>query len=419
MENNATCKTPEKGHGARNGYNHPKKCVQRFCNGISGVCNGIVSGCHTWAANDSGGCEYGTLECGEDFSNDTVLYAENESRDGWYLIAPFGSFHHKVGVQKFDTAAANEIMGAFKSRWNWLKGKLGFGTVIPVYYGHPDVGPDGRPGISPKHFDQNVYGKVSDLAVSRDGLRAKIEWNPDFERLPHGLRFSPYWMMKTISPRLHRPVFLKSIGPTPTPNIPAAAAANEAETDNSNKNQTEENDMLKELLKLLGYSDEAAQKFVDKSEGAPSEDEIRAKVQELLDGTSNAEAAKTAQADAERKLAEAQTAAANERAAMADYVVNAAIRAGKLTEAERARRTDGLKNAENFVAAANEIEALEPVVETESETEGLKAGDAKANAKAAFNGLVAKYEADGMEHFDATMRAKREMPEQYKLAFES
>ena len=107
------------------------------------------------------------------------------------------------------------------------------------------------------------------------------------------------------------------------------------------------------------------------------------------------------------------------RAAAAEIVVNAAIKAGKLTEADRVARTDSLKKATDFVAAANEIEALPVVVETKPETDGLKQGDAKASAKAAFNGLVAKYEAEGIDHFDATMRAKREMPEQYKLAFES
>ena len=110
---------------------------------------------------------------------------------------------------------------------------------------------------------------------------------------------------------------------------------------------------------------------------------------------------------------------ANDRAAAAEIVVNAAIKAGKLTEADRVARTDSLKKATDFVAAANEIEALPVVVVTKPETDGLKQGDAKGSAKAAFNGLVAKYEAEGIDHFDATMRAKREMPEQYKLAFES
>ena len=177
--------------------------------------------------------------------------------------------------------------------------------------------------------------------------------------------------------------------------------------------------MIKELLKLLGYSDEATQKYIDKSEGAPSEDEIKAKLKAVLDEAKNAESSKTAQAEAEKKLAETQTAAANDRAAAAEIVVNAAIKAGKLTEADRVARTDSLKKATDFVAAANEIEALPVVVETKPETDGLKQGDAKASAKAAFNGLVAKYEADGLDHFDATMRAAREMPEQYKLAFES
>ena len=313
---------------------------------------------------------------------------------------------------------ADEIIDKYKSIWARLKRAAGFGTTIPVHLGHPDVGDDGRPGISSKYLDKSVYGKVADLAKSPEGLVAKIDWQPDFGLLPHGLRFSPFWLMRPLSKGVYRPTFLASLGLTQTPNIPATAAANSIE-EILTENQTKENEMIKELLKLLGYSDEATQKYIDKSDGAPSEDEIKSKLKAVLDEAKNAESSKTAQAEAEKKLAETQTAAANDRAAAAEIVVNAAIKAGKLTEADRVARTDSLKKATDFVAAANEIEALPVVVETKPETDGLKQGDAKASAKAAFNGLVAKYEAEGISHFDATMRAKREMPEQYKLAFES
>lgn len=404
---------------------------KRFCNGFLAFCNGIAkrdgdsdiakqsrkwlapsmagAPC-AWAANESDGFEY--------VVQDTDLVCAANDGDGWYLVAPYGNFSHRVGVQRFDERSADEIIDKYKSIWARLKRAAGFGTTIPVHLGHPDVGDDGRPGISSKYLDKSVYGKVADLAKSPEGLLAKIDWQPDFGLLPHGLHFSPFWLMRPLSKGVYRPTFLASLGLTQTPNIPATAAANSIE-EILTENQTKENEMIKELLKLLGYSDEATQKYIDKSDGAPSEDEIKAKIKAIFDGAGNAEAAKTAQAEAEKKLAEAQAAAANDRAAAAEIVVNAAIKAGKLTEADRAARTDSLKKATDFVAAANEIEALPVVVETKPETDGLKQGDAKASAKAAFNGLVAKYEAEGISHFDATMRAKREMPEQYKLAFES
>lgn len=413
--------------------NHPKKRFRQFCNGFLAFCNGIAKrnqnggianakfGARAepfnggapcaWAANESDGFEY--------VVQDTDLVCAANDGDGWYLVAPYGNFNHRVGVQRFDERGADEIIDKYKSIWARLKRAAGFGTTIPVHLGHPDVGDDGRPGISSKYLDKSVYGKVADLAKSPEGLLAKIDWQPDFGLLPHGLRFSPFWLMRPLSKGVYRPMFLASLGLTPTPNIPATAAANSLEEAISTENQTKENQMIKELLTLLGYSEEETQKYLDKSEGAPSEDEIKAKIKAVFDGAGNAEAAKTAQAEAEKKLAEAQAAAANDRAAAAEIVINAAIKAGKLTEADRVARTDSLKKATDFVAAANEIEALPVVVETKPETDGLKQGDAKASAKAAFNGLVAKYEAEGISHFDATMRAKREMPEQYKLAFES
>lgn len=416
----------------RGAGNRPKNARKRFCNGFLAFCNGVAkrdgdsdiakqsrkglapsmagAPC-AWAANESEECEYAI--------QDTELICAANDGGAWYLVAPYGNFNHRVGVQRFDEQSADEIIDKYKSIWARLKRAAGFGTTIPVHLGHPDVGDDGRPGISSKYLDKSVYGKVADLAKSPEGLLAKIDWQPDFGLLPHGLHFSPFWLMRPLSKGVYRPIFLASLGLTQTPNIPATAAANSIEGETLTENQTKENDMIKELLKLLGYSEEVAQKYIDKSEGAPSEDEIKAKLKAVLDGAEKTEAAETAQAEAEKKLAEAKAAAANDRAAAAEIVVNAAIKAGKLTEADRAARTDSLKKATDFVAAANEIEALPVVVETKPETDGLKQGDAKASAKAAFNGLVAKYEAEGISHFDATMRAKREMPEQYKLAFES
>lgn len=410
--------------------NYPKNSLRGFCNAFLRFCNGIalcnqidgMAAPRTCAANESEDGEYSAPEL-------DAICAENENSDGWYLIAPFGDFPHKVGTQHFDTAAANEIITAFNSGWQRLKRACGFGTTIPVYRGHPDVGPDGRPGVSAKHFDQSVYGKVEDLAAGNDGLRAKISWSPDFDRLPHGLRFSPFWFMKTISKGVHRPTYLKSIGLTATPNIPFTAAANE-QAENELENQTKENEMLKAILMALGFSENEVVNTVENKDGALTEAAVVAKIKSLADSAASSDAAKkeaeaqaataqSAQGEAERKLETATAAAANERAAFADYVVNAAIKAGKITEADRTAQTDALKNASDIVAAANELESKDSVVATKSETEDLQKGDAKAAAKKAFNELVAKYEAAGDDRATATVRAKRELPEQYKLAFES
>lgn len=499
MKNRTRKNSPDFGLQPPNRGNHPENALRRFCNGILAICNGTANcnqnggianakfgvraepfnggsprACNgivkrdgdsdiakqsrkglapsmagascawTAAANESEAGEYSAPEF-------DAICAENENSDGWYLIAPYGDFPHKVGTQHFDAFAANEITRAFNSGWQRLKRACGFGTVIPVYRGHPDVGPDGRPGISERHFDHSVYGKVEDLAAGAEGLRAKISWATDFARLPRGLRFSPFWFMKTLSEGVHRPTFLKSIGLTATPNIPFTSAANEGPGgsgagfgDGGNlppppaaSTKTKENEMLKSILKALGFSETEVSATVENRDGALTEAAVLEKIKSLADSAANSDAAKkeaeaqaaaaqSAQSDAEnelrrkeRELAEQTAAAANERAAFADYVVNAAIRAGKLTEADRATRTKALQNAHDLVAAANELEGRPPVVATDSETDELKKGDAKAAARKAFNELVAKYEAGVDDHATATVRAKREMPEQYKLAFES
>lgn len=347
----------------RGAGNRPKNARKRFCNGFLAFCNGVAkrdgdsdiakqsrkglapsmagAPC-VWAANESEECEYAI--------QDTDLICAANDGGAWYLVAPYGNFNHRVGVQRFDEQSADEIIDKYKSIWARLKRAAGFGTTIPVHLGHPDVGDDGRPGISSKHLDKSVYGKVADLAKSPEGLVAKIDWQPDFGLLPHGLRFSPFWLMRPLSKGVYRPTFLASLGLTQTPNIPATAAANSIE-EILTENQTKENEMIKELLKLLGYSDEATQKYIDKSDGAPSEDEIKSKLKAVLDEAKNTEAAESAQAEAEKKLAEAKAAAANDRAAAAEIVVNAAIKAGKLTEADRAARTDSLKKATDFCSS--------------------------------------------------------------------
>ena len=406
MKNRLSKNLPVFGLNAPDGDNYPKKALRGFCNGFLSFCNGIVNREREWASNEAAGKEY--------FVHETDLAcAANENADGWYLIAPYGDFKHSVGVQRFDEAAANEIIGSFNSVLQRLKRRAGI--TVPVLMGHPDVGPDGRPGISTRHFDKTVYGKVCDLAKSSDGLKAKIDWKPEFSALPHGLRFSPFWLMNGISKGVWRPSFLVSLGLTSSPNIPHTSAANEdteAQPFSENPNQ-KETDMLKAILAALGYSEAEIENTLENRDGAVSEDAVKAKLAEAFS------AAKTAQDEAEKKLADAQTAAANERAKFAEYVVNGAIKAGKLTEADRAAKTQALVDSPDIVAAANEIDEAAKKVETASETDDLKKGDAKAAAKKAFDERVAQFEAQGDDHATATVRARREMPEQYKLAFEN
>lgn len=411
MKNRLSKKSPVFGFSTRDGDNYPKKTLHGFCNGISAFCNGITKREREWASNEIDEKEY--------FVHETDLAcAANESSDGWYLIAPYGDFKHSVGIQRFDETAANEIIGSFNSVLQRLKRRAGI--TVPVLMGHPDVGPDGRPGISTRHFDKTVYGKVCDLAKSPEGLKAKIDWKPEFSALPHGLRFSPFWLMNGISKGVWRPSFLVSLGLTSSPNIPQTSAANDKAEISETTNQ-KETDMLKAILAALGYSEAEIENTLENRDGAVSEDAVKAKLAEVFSAAKSAqtqaETAKSAQDEAEKKLADVQTSAANEHAKFAEYVVNGAIKAGKLTEADRAAKTQALVDSSDIVAAANEIDEAAKKVETASETDNLKKSDAKTAAKIAFNELVEKLENGGMSRVDATVRARNEMPDQYKLAF--
>ena len=411
MKNNKSEILPKKGVLFQKTNKLSQNKTNSICNALQSICNGVVNCNLVPAANENETNEYGVCENGG-------IFAANATAENWYLIAPFGDFTHSVGIQRFDEIAANEVVKSFNSRWNKIKRLVGCGTTIPLLRGHPDVGDDGRPGISSRHLDQTVYGKVEELKCASNGLMAKIKWLPEFNNLPKGLRFSPFWLMKTISEGIHRPVFIRSIGLTHNPNIPMTSAANEI-----SENKQKENKMLKSILIKLGYSEEEAQKTIDNQDGALSEETVLAKITELTNSIDSAKAeadkAKEAQTSAETKLTEVQESAANERSSFAKLIINAAIKDGKLTEADRANKMKTLLDASDFVAAANEINDLEKKVETTSETDDIKKPDAKASAKKAFNELVEKYQSDGLPRVEATLRAKKEMPEQYKLAFES
>ncbi len=93
----------------------------------------------------------------------------SETADGWFKIAPYGTFRGKVPgrpqVVSLDNARAME--GEFNS----LLGKLGRAfRGVPIYHGHPDVDPEIWP-------DDRRIGKITKLEARADGLWGFAEWN--------------------------------------------------------------------------------------------------------------------------------------------------------------------------------------------------------------------------------------------------
>ncbi|WP_082408782.1 hypothetical protein [Verrucomicrobium spinosum] len=57
--------------------------------------------------------------------------------DQGHLFVPYGNYAHKLGEQRFDQAAAQQLVSNFNKPWSRIKRLANVGT--PVYIGHPDV----------------------------------------------------------------------------------------------------------------------------------------------------------------------------------------------------------------------------------------------------------------------------------------
>lgn len=93
----------------------------------------------------------------------------SESADGWFKIAPFGSFRGltpgRPQLVSLDGAKRME------AEFNSLLGRLGRAfRGVPIYHGHPDVDPEIWP-------DDRRIGKVTKVQARHDGFWGFAEWN--------------------------------------------------------------------------------------------------------------------------------------------------------------------------------------------------------------------------------------------------
>ena len=372
--------SPENRDFPRQASVHPENAGKRFCNGIETFCNAIAF-------------EY----AGE--------------RSGKYLISPFGDF--KIGgyVQRVDQAAAMKLKQNCNRVWSRIKNT--FGNACPVYYEHPDH--EDLKEI-PNEADKTPYGKVRSLEVLKDGIYANIEWLAGFDELPRHLQISPRWNADMIGERIGRPARLVSLGLTRNPNI--------KETSFVNSTATKETYMDKEILILLGYSEEDAQKIIDKAEGAPTDvfDRIKNALKDWSATQGKIEAAQNEAAEAKTALANSQAEFKAEREARAKLIVANAVKSGKITQAQSESAAAILANSADFDAEAKKLEEQAPAVKTSPLTDGIEAAEKKrlADANKAREEIakaVEEKQKSGMAYQQAWNAVKAEKEDLFKAAY--
>lgn len=416
-------KSPETDNLSKNG-------TKRFCNGKESFCNGVVK-----RDGDSGIAKQprkGLAPSMEGapcvFCNGIALEHSGEA-SGKYLIAPYGDWKNGDYIQRVDASAAENLKRNMERVWAMVKNDLE--NPCPVHYEHPDD-EDGKE--VPKVVDKTPYGRVRTLEIRDGGIYAEIEWLPGFETLPKSLQISPRWNADPLGGGIVRPVRLISIGLTRRPNINRTSFVNNADGNAPIPNfETQQKDpyMDKEILTLLGYTDEEAQMIIDKAEGAPTD--VLERIKKALTDKATLEnelaAAKGETAEKEKEAEEAKQQLANSKdalkasqAARAKLVVANAVRAGKIAEFQRASAEAILANAEDFEAEEKKIADVPAAVKTEPKTDGIEKDEkerakSQQDADAEFRRIVAAKEAEGMDYNAAWNAAKSEKPELYAAAY--
>lgn len=298
-----------------------------------------------------------------------------------FRLSPYGEFPvtdtgGRDIIQVVDRQAGETMAANFAS----LGGKLAtFFRGVPVYEGHADDEDWLRK--NPGHRASAV-ARIKTIEPGEDGIYVSAALNSAGLDLlggdaPKYTGHSPHWRLTPIPgrPDHFRPILLWSTALTNTPNIlqnavalnalqgvcedhadpsPAAGSAG-ADTENQ---QATDNDMklTPDALKALGFAPEAE----------PTPDEISAAIIKLAGDQAEA-AARIAAAEGETTAAnsrasQARTESEALRAAAVETVLDAAVRDGRITEADRPSWTTALNTS--FVSERDKLSKLMPVLNT-------------------------------------------------------
>ena len=351
--------------------------------------------------------------------------------DGWALI-PYGDHPNERGLQPFGRAEAEEMVGYFKNTWQRLKRAF---VGMPILRGHPDMATtvrkemDRQPdagkraalqslinSIERRYPDKTVYGTIADMEARDEGLALRPVLTEAGAALVNesGLKFfSPHWLCRPGEPKAGQPTqipaYMVSIGLTDRPNIAGTSLVNE-EAGSAEEISPMNKTLILQLLAALGrpLANEATDEQLTAgltealplAQGLAARPETTALVNEQSRVT-----------EITGKLTAAETALANERAAVAAAqeahavsLVSHAVAAGRITEAARPVWLGRLKRdfAAESVALANEA----PVVKTRPITGDLGARKPAAAAREKFTALVNERTAKGEDYTAAWTAVK-------------
>ena len=321
--------------------------------------------------------------------------------DGWAII-PFGDSAHsgrdgrmlanaaekpQPVIQRFDRAAAEAVVGDFKSTWSRIKRAV---VGLPIFKGHPDA-----PRFAARFPDRMPRGTIADMEVRDRGLAIKpvLTGEGAAEVEAGWSAFSPYWPSRLVGEENGTRIFstfkLISIGllPPGRENIAGLSLANAVEPDSDPASVTMK-DKLKKFLQSIGVSTpdqadetalanglDSASTAIEslKTDKAAAETKLVTLTAQL--STLGAER-DTAVALANAKAGEitilanaketAETALKAERTARAKLVVLDAVKTGRVVAAELEAETLALANAADFAAAATALETRAPKLHTQS-----------------------------------------------------
>ena len=392
-----------------------------------------------------------TLPDGADLANATA------APDGWSLIAKYGDHPHpgmpgkeQPVLQRFDHAAAEEIVANFKSTWGRFKRFL---IGLPIFNGHPDV-----PGLERFFPDKETKGTYSDLRAGELGLEGRSVMTANGAKVIESGhdRTSPYWFCRALGELtanglpIVSPFKLLSVGLVDRANIPGPSLMNafvgSANDNPESRTMNNERTLLIQLLAALGQNvsptvgdtdlanavqtaisqakveapDKAANSALLTALKAAKVDTPEKLAEFLAQGTtlSNAKAtaeaakttaetaktaAETALANAKAELTVAKDATAGERKAHALRIANAAVTAGIIPPGERDQWVAELCNGDlkALDAKAKELATKKPADKVKSSA--MKLGNVRS-AAAVGNANFQKIQ-DGVR---ARMRDRKE-----------
>jgi phage I-like protein len=276
----------------------------------------------------------------------------------WIQLTPLGDFPHSMGMQRVDKAAIEAMANNFNSALARV-GRALFGGV-PFYVGHPDV-----PQLANEYPDRKAYGWVKALEARADGLHAQVEWSEPGKALlanKHYKFFSPYWDARTVGTEkgktVYQPTKLLSVGLTNQPNLPVKPLANEKDT------QMKPTMEIAALVALLGLANTATE-----AEVTTEINRIKTEAGKVTGLANEKTTAATALQNEQSAHSTTKTTLANVIKQRNTLALDNAVKAGKITAAQRAEWETKL--TDNWDENSKALENTKTVVKTEAKTAGM------------------------------------------------